>query len=260
MTGERFAVMASETYDAGKLGPCKCCGGIADYVHVSTEAGTGYRAVCSVCGLQTALFPWAAGAAEAWNRSITSGARVVTLEELIEFRDGHRDDRGATACWLETIEGELRAVVLEVSVSMDGTEVLEWYTGPRSKDEELCDYWPREDVDAEGIKWRIWDKKPTKEDRENEPWGRVKWHGGFSEAAAKEAERVKKEIEERKIREAEERQRQARRKCAHCGNRLEQPDAARGYVPVQVCTLDGHTIHTPYSETCTAWKDDGEEW
>lgn len=251
MTGERFAVMASETYDAGKLGPCKCCGGIADYVHVSTEAGTGYRAVCSVCGLQTALFPWAAGAAEAWNRSITSGARVVTLEELIEFRGGHRDDNQLTACWIEYADGRLRAALLNPCVSMEGTEVYDTLKG---------DYWPQEAVKAEGIRWRLWDKRPTTDDTKNEPWGQVKWHGGFSEAAAKEAERVKKEIEERKIREAEERQRQARRKCAHCGNRLEQPDAAHGYVPVQVCTLDGHTIHTPYSETCTAWKDDGEEW
>lgn len=32
MTGERFAVLASETYRAGKLAPCPCCGGIADFV------------------------------------------------------------------------------------------------------------------------------------------------------------------------------------------------------------------------------------
>lgn len=188
MTGERFAVMASETYDAGKLGPCKCCGGIADYVHVSTEAGTGFRAVCSVCGLQTKVYPWASNAAKAWNRSITSGARVVTLEELIEFRDGHRDDNQLTACWIEYADGGLRAALLEVSVSMEGTEVY---------DHLAADYWPREDVDAEGIKWRIWDKKPTKEDRENEPWGQVKWHGGFSEAARQEAERIRAELAQR---------------------------------------------------------------
>lgn len=259
-TGEQFAVMASETYRAGKLEPCPCCGGIADFVRVKTETATSYKAVCSMCGLQTALFTWASNAAREWNKRITNRARVVTLEELIEFRDGHRDDRGATACWLETIEGELRAVVIEVSVSMDGTEVYEWYTGPRSRDEEPGDYWPREDVDAEGIRWRIWDKRPTKAERKLEPWGRVKWHGGFSEAAAKEAARVKKEIEAQKIREAEEQQHKARRKCAHCGNRLEQPDAALGGAPVEICLLDGHTIKTPYSETCTAWKDDGEEW
>lgn len=260
MNGEKFAVMASETYRAGKLAPCKCCGGIADFVTAKGDKGRGYKAVCSVCGLQTAIYVSASNAAEAWNRSITNGARVVTLEELIEFRDGHRDDRGATACWLETIEGELRAVVIEVSVSMDGTDVYEWYTGPRSRDAEPGDYWPREDVDAEGIRWRIWDKKPTREDREKEPWGRVKWHGGFSEAAAKEAARVKKEIEARKIREAEERQKKARRKCAHCAMRMEEPDGARLYAPTEVCTRDGHTIHAPYSETCDAWKDDGEEW
>lgn len=251
MTGEKFAVMASETYDAGKLEPCKCCGGIADYVEAKGERGRGYKAVCSVCGLQTKVYPWASNAAKAWNRSITNGARVVTLEELIEFRDGHRDDNQLTACWIEYADGGLRAALLEVSVSMEGTEVY---------DHLAADYWPREDVDAEGIKWRLWDKRPTTDDTKNEPWGMVKWHGGFSEAAAKEAARVKKEIEARKIREAEERQRKARRKCAHCGNRLEQPDAAHGYVPVQVCALDGHTIKTPYSETCTAWKDDGEEW
>ena len=260
-TGEKFAVMASETYRAGKLAPCKCCGGIADFVAATGDKGRGYKAVCSVCGLQTALYVSASNAAEAWNRSITNGARVVTLEELIEFRDGHRDDRGATACWLETIEGELRAVVIEVSVSMDGTEVYEWYTGPRSRDEEPGDYWPREDVDAEGIRWRIWDKKPTREDRDKEPWGRVKWHGGFSEAAAKEAARVKKEIEARKIREAEERQKKARRKCAHCALRMQQGGQGTiwGCCETSACTLDGHTIHAPYSETCTAWKDDGEE-
>ena len=258
MTGEKFAVMASETYDAGKLGPCKCCGGIADYVHVSTEAGTGFRAVCSVCGLQTALFPWASNAAEAWNRSITNGARVVTLEELIEFRAGHADERGLTACYVEHIDGSLRAALLEVSVSMEGREVYEHYSGPSM---EPGDYWTREEVDAEGIRWRIWDKKPTREEREKEPWGRVKWHGGFSEAAAKEAARVKQEIEARKIREAEERQKKARRKCAHCALRMQQEDPGTAWgCETSACTLDGHTIHAPYSETCTEWKDDGEEW
>jgi hypothetical protein len=250
-TGEKFAVMASETYRAGKLGPCKCCGGIADFVAAKGDKGRGYKAVCSVCGLQTAMYVSASNAAEAWNRSITSGARVVTLEELIEFRDGHRDDRGFTACWIEYADGRLRAALLNVCVSMEGREVYDHAEG---------DYWEQDAVKAEGIRWRIWDRKPTDEERKTEPWGRVKWHGGFSEAAALEAARVKKEIEAQKIREAEEQQHKARRKCAHCGNRQEQPDAALGGAPVEICLLDGHTIKTPYSETCTAWKDDGEEW
>ena len=156
---------------------------------------------CSKCGLQTEALIWPENAGQRWNARESEGARVITTQEILEFRADLTDDRGVCVCWMETIGGELRAVVIEVSASMDGREVYEHGYG---------DLWERETVDAEGVKWRLWDKRPTMSDREREPWGRVGYKV-MSDAARAEAERIRAELDERQ-RETQRRQAEADRR------------------------------------------------
>ena len=247
----RYVLDGSELGRAPMLGRCPCCDGVADYVRVSTAEGTRYRAVCSACGLATGLYVWPTGAGEAWNRRATNGARVITTQEIVEFRDGLTDGSGKTACWMETIEGVLRAICLEVSVSGDGREVYDW---------EYGEYWDREKVDAEGITWRLWDRRPTKADMDREPWGKVAYQV-MSDAARQEAERIRQEIAERRRarerKEAEDR----RRCCLYCAEHVpaDTGDSDLGSAAPFVCALSGKIIENPSSRGCEHWHDDKRE-
>lgn len=198
------------------LKKCDHCGGIADYVRVAE----GYKAVCGKCGMQTTFYPWPEGAGEAWNARESEHARVITTQEILEFRADMTDDRGACACWLETIEGSIKAVMLEVSVSDEGREVYEHYIGPAK---ETGDYWTREEIDAEGVRWRLWDKRPKTADMEREPWGRVGYQV-MSDAARAEAERIRAELDERQ----RERQRQRAEADSRQMEKLEEAAAQAG--------------------------------
>lgn len=226
------------------LGPCDHCGGTAHYV----RAKEGYKAICEGCGLQTAPYPWAENAGEAWNRRITTHARVITLNEIIEYRGRNTDDAGKIAVWVETIEGELRAGVIKLSVSMDGLEVFE---------PAAAEYWPRDLINAEGIRWRLWTMRPTETDRKTAPWGQVAWRV-ISEEARAEAEKIYQRLDEERRRKEREISERWRRHCIYC---------ARGQFPVDEngvkamkthCLKDGHPIDNPSDERCDEWTDERE--
>lgn len=241
----RIVVSGTEMGRAPALKKCDHCGGIADYVRVAE----GYKAVCGKCGMQTTHYHHPQNAGEAWNARETANARIITTQEIVNFRDENMDDRGLCACWMETIEGELRAVVLEVSTSMDGVEVYEhgW-----------SDYWPREDVDAEGIRWRLWDKKPTDDDRKRGPWGMVAYQT-ISEAARAEANKIYREIEARRAAEAKKREEQRRRCCCYCAElRREIIDEERNQAEL-VCAVDGRPIPDIFAGCCEKWHDQREK-
>lgn len=242
---KRYAT-ANETCDAPMLMPCDHCGGVADYVRVAE----GFKAVCSRCGMQTAPYTWAANAGKAWNARITTHARVITLQEIVENRGANMDAGGLCACWIEPNTEKPRAVLIYACVGMDGTEVVEFGAGWDKT-------WEREKVDAEGIGWRLWTLKPTEFDMQREPWGQVAWHGGPSEEARAAAEALRREIEAKRSalmrKDAEER----RKVCAYCEH-YHVPPAEPGakITPAEaVCKKDGHKINSPSGEGCTEWKD-----
>ena len=197
----RYVIGGSELGRAPALKKCPMCGGLVDYISVHDTWQSLFRVRCSVCGLQTEALIWPENAGQRWNARESEHARVITTQEILEFRADLTDDRGVCACWLEGIGGELRAVVIEVSASMDGREVYEHGYG---------DFWERDRIDAEGVRWRLWDKRPTMSDREREPWGRVGYKV-MSDAARQEAERIRAELDERQ-RETQRRQAEADRR------------------------------------------------
>lgn len=212
----RYVIGGSELGRAPTLKKCPMCGGVADYVkQPASELIAGrYAALCHSCGLRTSPEVWPESAGEKWNRRESENARVITTQEILTFRADHTDSGGACACWMETIEGELTAQLIKVSASMDGREVYDWY------DRE---YWSRDVVDAEGTKWRLWDKRPTTADTNNEPWGKVGFQH-YSAAAAEEAMRIRAKLDERQ-REAQRRQAEADRRHME---KLEEAAALEG--------------------------------
>lgn len=248
----RYVVSGTELGRAPTLAPCPCCGGIADYVNAKADGDltSSYIALCSECGLKTAPHPWPGGAGRAWNRRITSGARLITTGEIAEYKRELTDERGRCACWLETITGDVRAVMIESGTSMDGREIY---------DVERGDYWSRDEVEAEGVKWRIWDRKPTEADRQAAQWGRM-WHGGFSEAAEAEAKRVCAALEEKRRAEEQRRAEAMRRRCLYCANYVPVDTEGKdlGSAAPFVCGLDGHIVVHPSSENCGSWKSNRE--
>ena len=173
------------------LRPCEGCGGTADYARAAEPGYVVER--CTGCGRQTGPRVTADNAARDWNRRITTGARVVTLAELraLDFNMG--DDSDAVAVWIETREGELRAAVLMFGIDLgdptvheraavvacreDGEEHIAGYLGGpvREYREAAESRWTEAEIAAEGIGWRLWDKKPTQADRDAEPWDRPIW-------------------------------------------------------------------------------------
>jgi hypothetical protein len=210
----RYVIGGSELGRAPALKKCPMCGGLADYISEATQQGKRYRAKCGQCGLVTEAMVWPENAGNRWNARESEGARVITTQEIIEFRDSLTDGSGKTACWMETIEGDLCAICIEVEVSMDGREVSEYNYG---------DWWPREKIAAEGIKWRLWDRKPTNADMDREPWGQVGYQV-MSDAARAEAERIRAKLDERQ-RELQRKQDEARRRQME---KLEEAAAQEG--------------------------------
>lgn len=235
----RYVVGGQELGRAPALKKCPLCGGIADY---TSAKGDGYRATCSACGAQSGPGAWPSNAGDAWNRRTSEQPRVITLGEILEFKADLQDNHGRTACWLETIEGDIAALVIEAGVSMDGTEVYECGWG---------DYWPREKVDAQGIRWRLWDKKPKTEDREREPWGRISYDC-MSAVARAEAERIRRELDARRDAEEKRRRERERRRCIRCAHCTPVDTEGRdlGAATPFVCAVDGHIIESTSGPGC----------
>lgn len=149
-----------------RLRPCEGCGGTADYA----RAGEPGRVVarCTSCGRQTRPFSCADYAAKDWNRRISYGARVVTLDELQDSQWGMGDDADDVAVWIEGEGGSLRCAVLSFGIDMGDLTVHEYGNGRSFA-------WSRKDIQAEGVNYRLWDKKPTKADRAAAPWGPLAW-------------------------------------------------------------------------------------
>ena len=243
----RYVVGGQELGRAPALKKCPCCGGIADYTRTQ---GAGYRVTCSACGMQSGERVWPANAGDAWNARTSEHARIITTDEIMAFRADLTDDMSRCACWVETIEGEMRAAVLEVCTSLDGREVYECGWG---------DFWERDRVNAEGIRWRLWDKCPKPADREREPWGRV-GYDCMSEDARAEADRIRRELDERRNEEERRRIEADRRHCLYCGQCVLPDNEARDlgtWQPFE-CARDGHEITSPANETCDKWTLQGK--
>lgn len=209
-----YVIGGSKLGRAPALKKCPMCGSIADYISVHDAWKNPFRVRCSNCGLETEALIWPENAGQRWNARESEGARVITTQEILSFRADMTDERGACACWLETIEGDITAICLSVSASDEGREVYENGYG---------DFWERDRIDAEGIRWRLWDKRPTMSDREREPWGQV----GFqvmSDAARAEAERIRAELAQKQ----RERQRQRAEADRHQMEKLEEAAAQAG--------------------------------
>lgn len=146
-----------------RLRPCEGCGGTADYA-IANETGFGMLVVrCASCGRQTRAFTCADYAAKDWNHRITAGARVVTLSELWDLDFGMGDDQTDVAVWIEGSCGTLRAAVLSFGIDLGDPVVREY-----GKDKHFA--WSQMDIQAEGMSYRLWDKKPEKWERESAPW------------------------------------------------------------------------------------------
>lgn len=143
-----------------RLRPCEGCGGTADYA--PWEPGW-VVARCTSCGRQTRPFSCADYAAKDWNHRITAGARVVTLDELQDSQWGMGDDADDVAVWIEGEGGSLRCAVLSFGIDLGDLTVHEYGNGRSFA-------WSRKDIAAEGVSYRLWDKKPEKWDRERAPW------------------------------------------------------------------------------------------
>lgn len=148
-----------------RLRPCEGCGGTADYA--PGEPGW-VVARCTSCGRQTRPCIDADKAAREWNRRITAGARLVTLSELWDLDFGMGDDQTDVAVWIEGRCGTLRAAVLSFGIDLGDPVVREY-----GKDKHFA--WSRKDIQAEGMSYRLWDKKPEKWERERAPWVKVAW-------------------------------------------------------------------------------------
>lgn len=141
-----------------RLRPCEGCGGAADYA-IANETGFGMLVVrCTCCGRQTAPHICAENAAADWNRRITDGPRIVTLDELCDVAFDGQDDAGGAAVWIEERSGALRAAVLCFGIDLGDLTVCETNIVGVAR-------WPRGMIEAEGRDYRLWDKKPTAADR-----------------------------------------------------------------------------------------------
>lgn len=148
-----------------KLKPCPCCGGDARIEYIK-DKGT-YRAVCLECGLQTNQFFSPENARAAWDKRCTEYAMVLTLDKLFESVYHYEDSAGCAAAWLET-KGKTKINAVIVGVGMD--YVGFWTIDLRGMNDPEARSMPPQIVDEYGITWRLWDKKPTDNDRRNTPW------------------------------------------------------------------------------------------
>lgn len=169
-----------------RLRPCEGCGGMADYELVDYPGWL--IAKCTNCGRRTRQHVTTENAAKDWNHRITDGARVVTLDELQDSQWGMGDDADDVAVWIEGVGGSLRCAVLSFGIDMGDLTVHEY-----GNDRSFA--WSRKDIEAEGVSYRLWDKRPTEADRAAAPWGKVAW----KEARTARAEAM---VREAKLKEA----------------------------------------------------------
>ena len=149
------------------LKPCPCCGGTADYEQGRDRA---FFVRCQDCGMRTGSFTWARAAGEAWNRRNTEGARIVTLFEIAELDHGQQDDTGRAAVWIEKRGGGIYAAVIRTGMDFGEIDVYEI-------EPDMASDWSGIDWGTESTDWRLWDRKPTKEQRRDTPWNeRAAWH------------------------------------------------------------------------------------
>ena len=164
-----------------RLRPCEGCGGTADYANTDKMGWVVAR--CTSCGRQTRPHTCADYAAKDWNHRITDGARVVTLSELWDLDFGMGDDKTDVAVWIAGEGGSLRCAVLSFGIDMGDLTVHEYGNGRSFA-------WRKRDIQAEGVSYRLWDKKPTKADRAAAPWGPLAW----KEARLQRAEATVREV------------------------------------------------------------------
>lgn len=148
-----------------KLKPCPCCGGDAR-VELRHDSEMSF-AVCLECGLRTDQHFWPENARAVWDKRCTEGAMVLTLDKLFESVYSYEDCHGFAAAWLETKDkAEIQAVL--ISVGLDHT--ANWTIYLRNAiDTELRELTPQV-IEEYGVTWRVWDKKPTDDDRRLTPW------------------------------------------------------------------------------------------
>jgi len=150
-----------------RLRPCEGCGGTADYARAEQLGWIVAR--CAHCGRQTGPCINADSAAKDWNHRITDGARLVTLSELWDLDFAMGDDRTDVAVWIEGRDGALRAAVLSFGIDLGEPVVREYGAGMETR-------WRPEDIAAEGVSYRLWDRKPTSEERRAQTaWAGPAW-------------------------------------------------------------------------------------
>lgn len=149
-----------------QLKPCPFCGGTADYFDME-DNGRRFYAQCTRCGAMTLSETWASRAGEAWNRRNTEGARVVTLAELLDSQFDQEDDAGYCAAWVENNGGGLYSVRFRLIIDLGETRVF--------PDGVADGEWSPARIAQEGYEWRLWDRKPTREQRRATPWDGPAW-------------------------------------------------------------------------------------
>ena len=148
-----------------KLKPCPCCGGDAR-VELRHDSEMSF-AVCLECGLRTDQHFYPENARAVWDKRCTEGAMVLTLDKLFESVYGYEDCKGCAAVWVES-KGKTEIVAALIAVGMDHTGF--WTITLQGMFETEARDMPPQVIDEYGITWRLWDKKPTDDDRRNTPW------------------------------------------------------------------------------------------
>jgi PP-loop superfamily ATP-utilizing enzyme len=92
---------------------------------------------------------------------------------------------------------------------------------------------------------------------ERGPWGVVAYRA-ISEAARAEAERIRREIEERRAAEAKALAERQRRCCNYCARLEREVIDERRKLANLVCAVDGHTIASLFAPACEHWRDERE--
>ena len=154
-----------ERLGAWKLKPCPCCGGNAC---IEKRRGSDMNlAVCLECGMRTDQQLWPENTRKIWDKRCTENAMVLTLDKLFESTYNYVDTYGYAAAWLETRDKpELQAVL--IAVGLDHT--ASWTIDLRNAIDTELRSLPPQAIDEYGITWRVWDKKPTDDDRRHTPW------------------------------------------------------------------------------------------
>ena len=157
-------------YDRSIMGtycikPCPCCRGVGRIE--KCDDSEMYQAVCQKCGLRTDKYFWPENAQEAWDKRCTENPMVLTLERLFESSYRYVDEYGFTAAWLETRgKAEIQAVLISVGLDYVADYTIFMRNAIDTEQRELTP----QVIEEYGVTWRVWDKRPTDDDRRNTPW------------------------------------------------------------------------------------------